>query len=75
MYFGGEKMKKQALYAQLLRQHNQYQALHLRTAETDLTITKQLTQGKSVTRVAMDVPCSEATVYRAIQRVRSFLAK
>ena len=68
-------MKKQALYAQLLYQHNQYQALHFRTAETDFTIAKQLAQGKSVTRVAMDVPYSEATVYRAIQRVRSFLAK
>lgn len=43
------------------------------TAEMDISIVWAYCSGKSATQIAMDVPCSESTVYRAIKRVREFL--
>ena len=68
-------MEKQALYRQLLPKSSQYQTLHPRTAETDLSIMKLFACGKSVIQIIMEIPCSEATVYRAIHRVKNFLAE
>ena len=70
-----KEMEKQELYGQLLPKNNQYQVLHPRTAETDLSIIKLFAYGKSVIQITMEIPCSEATVYRAIHRVKDFPAE
>lgn len=50
-----------------------YKQLHKQTAEMDLKIIELLSKGKNVVQIAMEVPCSEATVYRAKERVEHFL--
>ena len=39
----------------------------------DLDIIQKRASGRSVLQTSMEIPCSEATVYRAINRVRYFL--
>ena len=68
-------MDKRELYAQLQHRRSQYRQRHVRTAEMDLMILAQFAKGRSATQIAMETPCSEATVYRAIARVKRFLNK
>ena len=68
-------MDKRTLFAQLQTNRSQYQQLHMRTSEMDMLILEQLAKGKSATQIAIETPCSEATVYRAIGRAKQFLKK
>ena len=68
-------MDKRTLFERLQPNRSQYQKQHLRTAEMDMLILEQLAKGRSATKIAMETPCSEATVYRAIARVKRFLNK
>ena len=43
------------------------------TAEMDITIVRAYCSGRSAKQIAMNIPCSETTVYRAIRRVQEFL--
>jgi len=64
--------KKQILRA-LEARAEEYRLSHPATAETDLVIARAISQGKSVVQVAMEIPCSESTVYRAIRRMKDYL--
>ena len=66
-------MEKRTLFARLQMHRSQYQQLHMRTAEMDMLILEQLSKGRSATQIALETPCSEATVYRAIGRAKGFL--
>ena len=68
---GGGKMKD--LLEKLLINYSAYSELHARTAQMDLDIIQKRASGISVLQTSMEIPCSEATVYRAINRVRRFL--
>ena len=66
-------MQKKNIYALLLPYKSMYTALHQRTADIDLLIIRKFAEGKGAVQIAMEVPCAEATVYRAVSRVRRFL--
>ena len=66
-------MDKRTLFARLQMHRSQYQQRHMRTAEMDMRILEQLAKGRSATQIALETPCSEATVYRAIGRATEFL--
>ena len=51
-----------------------YEASHRRTAEIDILIIQKFHAGKGAVQISMEVPCSEATVYRALNRVTRFLS-
>lgn len=70
---GDEKMK--ALLERLRNNYSAYSELHAGTAKMDLDIIQKRASGKSAIQTSMEIPCSEATVYRAINRVRYFLEK
>lgn len=58
-------------------QHNQeevYRSRHPATADLDLKIYQLSGQGKTAVQIAMKIPCSESTVYRALHRVQDFLS-
>ena len=68
-------MQKKQLYPLLMRRRQAYETSHRRTAEIDILIIQKFHAGKSAVRISMEVPCSEATVYRALNRVTHFLSE
>ncbi len=66
-------MQKQAMLRELERQAAAYRTHHPTTAEMDFTIFKAHCHGKQACMIAMEIPCAESTVYRAIRRVKNFL--
>ena len=67
------QMQKKELYFQLQNCLSDYKKQHNRTAELDFMIARQFASGKTAIQIAMDIPCGEATVYRAIRRITNFL--
>ena len=61
------------LLEELLNHYSAYSELHTGTTKMDLNIIQKRASGKSVLQTSMEIPCSEATVYRAINRIRRFL--
>lgn len=61
------------LLEKLLNNYSAYSELHAGTAKMDLDIIQKRASGKSTIQTSMEIPCSESTVYRAINRVRHFL--
>lgn len=58
----------------LLSQYEEdYLADHPQTGQMDLRIVRAYWSGTPASAIAMDIPCSESTVYRAIRRVKTFL--
>lgn len=51
-----------------------YRRCHPATAELDLRILNLSRRGKTAVQIAMEIPCSESTVYRALRRVQDFLS-
>ena len=51
-----------------------YRGRHPGTADLDLRITKLSGSGKTAVQIAMEIPCSESTVYRALRRVQDFIS-
>ena len=51
-----------------------YRGRHPATADLDLRIAKLSRSGKTAVQIAMEIPCSESTVYRALRRVQDFLS-
>lgn len=51
-----------------------YRGRHPGTADLDLRIAKLSSSGKTAVQIAMEIPCSESTVYRALRRVQDFLS-
>ncbi len=70
MKSGGGRMK--SLLEKLQNHYSAYAELHAGTAQMDLDIIQKRASGRSVLQTSMEIPCSEATVYRAINRVRHF---
>ena len=66
-------MHAKELFRELYPNYETYKQLHSQTAETDLKIVELFSKGKNSVQLAMLVPCSEATVYRAKERVEHFL--
>ena len=66
-------MEKAELYHYLMSYFQNYIQVHPRTAELDIAILQKFAEGRNTILVAMEVPCAEATVYRAVNRVREFL--
>ena len=60
------------MYQALESRKIEYQRLHPVTAETDLQICRMFCTGRTVLQISMSIPCSESTVYRAINRIRKF---
>jgi len=68
-------MQKKELYFQLQQHISDYKKLHNRTADLDFMIARQFARGKNTVQIAMDIPCGEATVYRAVNCMTSFLSQ
>ena len=66
-------VRKEALYGRLLSCLEGYRQAHYRTADLDIAIIRKFAEGKNVVQITMEVPCAEATVYRAVKRVHEFL--
>lgn len=66
-------MQAEELFRDLYANREIYKQLHNRTAEMDLKIIELFSKGKNAVQIAMEVPCSEATVYRAKIRAEQFL--
>lgn len=64
--------RKQMLRA-LEKQADAYRQFCPSTAEMDIVIFRSFCSGKSAVRIAMDTPCAESAVYRAIRRVKDYL--
>lgn len=70
----GRSVNKQFMNELLAAGEEAYLASHPQTGELDIRIVRAYCQGQSVVRIGMETHCSESTVYRAIDRVRTFLA-
>ena len=66
-------MQKTELYGAVFPFLGDYRQMHQRTADLDIVIVRKFAEGKNAIQIAMEVPCAEATVYRAIKRVDQFL--
>ena len=55
-------------------QQDAYRSYHSATADLDLQICELSSRGKTATQIAMEIPCSESTVYRALRRVQDFIS-
>lgn len=66
-------MDLKKMLQQLEARESAYRFNHNLTADMDIMIFRLYCSGESVLRIALKIPCSESTVYRAIHRVRSFL--
>ena len=66
-------MQAKDLFNELYPHVELYKQLHNQTADMDLKIIELLCVGKNAIQIAMDVPCAEATVYRAKERMVHFL--
>jgi len=64
---------KDEIYTYLCEHADDYCKLRPRTGEADVQIMKAWCMGKSAIQIAMEMPCSEATVYRAIRRINQYL--
>lgn len=51
-----------------------YRKLHPGTANLDFQICALVGRGKTAVQIAMEIPCSESTVYRALRRVQDFIS-
>ena len=69
-----KKMQKRALFGNLLPCLENYRQTHPRTADLDIAVIKKFSSGKTAVQIAMEIPCAEATVYRAANRVDQYLA-
>ena len=67
------QMQKKEIYVQLQNCLSDYKKQHNRTADLDFMIARQFASGKTAIQIAMEIPCGEATVYRAIRRITNFL--
>lgn len=63
------------MYQELVDHEEVYRRLHPRTSEIDLQVIKKSVYGKNPVQIGREIPCSEATVYRAIERVERFLGE
>lgn len=52
----------------------EYRKRHPGTATLDFRIYKLSSHGKTAVQIAMEIPCSESTVYRALRRVQDFVS-
>lgn len=52
----------------------EYRKRHPGTADLDFRIMELSCCGKTAVQIAMEIPCSESTVYRALRRVQNFLS-
>ena len=50
-----------------------YRMCHPAMVEIVLAIIRSMALDKSTMQIAMEIPCSESTVYRAIKRVKEYL--
>ena len=66
-------MEKQLMLQALEEKADAYRKHRPSTAEMDIAIFRAFCSGKSAVRIAMDTPCAESTVYRAIRRVKDYL--
>lgn len=66
-------MKNRDVMDVLSQREAEYLKKHPNSGQMDLRIVRAYWGGTTVQSIAMDIPCSEATVYRAIRRVREFL--
>lgn len=66
-------MDKKELLQALEERADDYRRHRPTTAEMDIAIIRAYCSRKNAVQVAMDIPCSESTVYRAIRRVHDFL--
>lgn len=66
-------MEKQLMLQALEEKMDAYRKHRPSTAEMDIVIFRAFCSGKSAVRIAMDTPCAESTVYRAIRRVKDYL--
>ena len=67
-------MKDNMMLHALEQKLNEYRIHHPATADMDFSIVRSYCAGKTAVAIALDIPCSESTVYRAIRRVRDFLS-
>lgn len=68
-------MKNQDEMNLLSQREEEYLKEHPNSGQTDLRIVRAYWGGTAVPSIAMDIPCSESTVYRAIRRVKEFLGR
>ena len=66
-------MEKQLMLQALGKQEDANRKHRPSTAKMNIAIFRALCSGKSGGRIAMDIPCAESTVYRAIRRVKDYL--
>jgi hypothetical protein len=66
-------MEKQLMLQALEEKMGAYRKYRPSTAEMDIVIFRSFCSGKSAVRIAMDTPCAESTVYRAIRQVKDYL--
>lgn len=66
-------MEKQLMLQALEDKADAYRKHRPSTAEMDIAIFRAFCSGKPAVQIAMDTPCAESTVYRAIRRVKDFL--
>ena len=71
----GRTVNKKLLSELLAAGEEAYLASHPQTGELDIRIVRAYCRGQSVVHIGMETHCSESTVYRAIDRVRAFLAR
>ena len=71
----GRTVNKRLLSELLAAGEEAYLASHPQTGELDIRIVRAYCRGQSVVHIGMETHCSESTVYRAIDRVRAFLAR
>ena len=66
-------MEKQLMLQALEEKMDAYRKYRPSTAEMDIVIFRAFCSGKSAVQIAMDTPCAESTVYRAIRRMKDYL--
>ena len=65
-------MDKKQLFQAL--QEAVYRKVHPGTADLDLRIMELSGLSKTAVQIAMEIPCSESTVYRGLRRVQDFIS-
>ena len=68
-------MRKKTLFGDLLPHVQNYRQTHPRTADLDIAVVRKFAAGKNAVQIAMEIPCAEATVYRAVKRIDQYLAQ
>ena len=66
-------MEKKKLLQQLEQNAEAYRCYRPATADMDIDIFRAYCTGKGACEIAMEIPCSDSTVYRALRRVQEFL--